>query len=52
MTAGTHGSFHEVRPPELIIQTFTFEGRGAWVPGGMEEGVREGYARLDELLAG
>jgi uncharacterized protein YndB with AHSA1/START domain len=21
-----HGSFHEVRPPELIVQTFTFEG--------------------------
>jgi uncharacterized protein YndB with AHSA1/START domain len=23
---GFHGSFHEVRPNELIIQTFTFEG--------------------------
>src|SRR5690242_6188594 len=21
-----HGSFHEVRPSELIVQTFTFEG--------------------------
>jgi uncharacterized protein YndB with AHSA1/START domain len=23
---GFHGSFHEVRPTELIVQTFTFEG--------------------------
>jgi uncharacterized protein YndB with AHSA1/START domain len=23
---GFHGCFHEVRPPELIVQTFTFEG--------------------------
>ena len=23
---GFHGSFHEVRPAELIVQTFTFEG--------------------------
>ena len=23
---GFHGSFHEVRPGELIVQTFTFEG--------------------------
>jgi uncharacterized protein YndB with AHSA1/START domain len=23
---GFHGSFHEVRPHELIVQTFTFEG--------------------------
>jgi uncharacterized protein YndB with AHSA1/START domain len=23
---GFHGSFHEVRPEELIVQTFTFEG--------------------------
>jgi uncharacterized protein YndB with AHSA1/START domain len=23
---GFHGSFHEVRPSELIVQTFTFEG--------------------------
>ena len=23
---GFYGSFHEVRPPELIVQTFTFEG--------------------------
>lgn len=79
-----HGSFHEVRPSELIIQTFTFEGvpdevalerlifedlgdgrtrlvstslvdsfeaRDAFVASGMEEGIREGYERLDELLA-
>ena len=82
---GFHGSFHEVRPSELIVQTFTFEGqpdgvalerlvfedlgngrtrlsatslvdsfaeRDAFVASGMEEGVREGYERLDELLAG
>jgi len=82
---GFHGSFHEVRPGELIVQTFTFEGqpdevalerltledlgngrtrlsatslvdsfesRDAFVASGMEEGVREGYERLDELLEG
>jgi uncharacterized protein YndB with AHSA1/START domain len=81
---GFYGSFHEVRPAELIVQTFTFEGmpdgvalerlvfedlgdgrtrltstslvdsfdgRDAFVASGMEEGVREGYERLDELLA-
>jgi uncharacterized protein YndB with AHSA1/START domain len=80
-----HGSFHEVHPGRLIVQTFTFEGqpdgvaleklmfedlgggrtrltstslvdsfedRDAFVASGMEEGVREGYERLDELLAG
>ena len=79
-----HGSFHEVRPGELIVQTFTYEGmpdhvalekvrfedlgegrsrlvatslvdsfedRDAFVASGMEDGVREGYERLDELLA-
>ena len=82
--AGFRGSFHEVRPSELIVQTFTFEGmpdgvaleklifedlgdgrtrltatslvdsfadRDAFVASGMESGVREGYERLDELLA-
>jgi len=81
---GFHGSFHEVRPSELIVQTFTYEGfpdsvslerlvledlgngrtrlvatslvdsfeaRDAFVASGMEEGVIEGYERLDELLA-
>ena len=81
---GFHGCFHEVRPSELIVQTFTFEGvpdsvalerlvledlgdgrtrltatslvdsfeaRDAFVASGMEEGVREGYERLDEVLA-
>ncbi len=81
---GFRGSFHEVRPAELIVQTFTFEGmpdgvaleklvfedlgdgrtrltstslvdsfadRDAFVASGMESGVREGYERLDELLA-
>ena len=82
---GFRGCFHDVRPSELIVQTFTFEGmpdevalerlvfedlgdgrsrlaatslvdsfesRDAFVASGMEDGVREGYERLDELLAG
>jgi uncharacterized protein YndB with AHSA1/START domain len=82
---GFRGSFHEVRPAELIVQTFTFEGfpdsvalekleledlpggrsrltatslvdsfegRDAFLASGMETGVREGYERLDDLLAG
>lgn len=82
---GFHGSFHEVRPGELIVQTFTFDGepdgvalerivftdlgggrtrltgtslvdsfaaRDAFVASGMETGIREGYERLDEVLAG
>jgi uncharacterized protein YndB with AHSA1/START domain len=82
--AGFFGSFHEVRPSEVIVQTFTFEGepdgvalerlifedlgdgrtrltaaslvdsfegRNAFVASGMEVGVREGYERLDDLLA-
>ena len=81
---GFRGCFHEVRPDELIVQTFTFEGepdgvaleklvledlgdgrtrltstslvdsfagRDAFVASGMEVGVREGYERLDEVLA-
>jgi uncharacterized protein YndB with AHSA1/START domain len=28
----------------------TFEGRDAWLTSGMETGVNEGYAKLDELL--
>ena len=81
---GFRGCFHEVRPNELIVQTFTFEGmpdgvaleklqledlgngrtrltasslvdsfadRDAFVASGMETGVVEGYAKLDELLA-
>ncbi|MQA35363.1 SRPBCC family protein [Modestobacter roseus] len=79
-----HGSFHDVRPAQLIVQTFTydgmpddvalerlvleelpggrtrltatslvdsFEGRDAFLASGMETGVREGYERLDALLA-
>jgi uncharacterized protein YndB with AHSA1/START domain len=81
---GFHGSFHEVRPNEMIVQTFTFEGdpdgvalerivftdlgdgrtrltstslvdsfaaRDAFVASGMEDGVRESYERLDEVLS-
>jgi uncharacterized protein YndB with AHSA1/START domain len=80
-----HGCFHDVRPAELIVQTFTYEGepdgvalermeftdlgggrtrltstslvdsfagRDAFLASGMESGVREGYERLDEVLAG
>ncbi len=79
-----YGCFHEVRPGELIVQTFTFagfpdgvslerltledlgngrtrliatslvdsfEGRDAMIASGMEGGVRDGYDKLDELLA-
>ncbi|HEX7167363.1 MAG TPA: SRPBCC family protein [Acidimicrobiales bacterium] len=81
---GFHGCFHEVRPAELIVQTFTFEGapdgvaleklvfedlgngrtrlvgtslcdsfedRDLMLSSGMDVGVREGYERLDEVLA-
>ncbi|HEX2273722.1 MAG TPA: SRPBCC family protein [Acidimicrobiales bacterium] len=80
-----HGSFHEVRPSDVIVQTFTFEGdpdgvalerlvledtgdgrtrltatslvesfeaRDAVLASGMEDGIRQSYERLDELLAG
>ena len=80
-----HGCFHEVRPNEVIVQTFTyegmpdgvalerlvledlgngrtrlvatslvdsFEGRDAFLASGMDVGVREGYERLDTILAG
>lgn len=29
----------------------SFEGRDAWLASGMEVGVNEGYARLDDLIA-
>ncbi|HEX2048738.1 MAG TPA: SRPBCC family protein [Acidimicrobiales bacterium] len=81
---GFRGCFHDVRPGELIVQTFTFEGmpdsvaleklvfedlgdgrtrlvatslvdsfeaRDAFVSSGMEEGIIQGYERLDEVLA-
>lgn len=81
---GFFGSFHDVRPSQLIVQTFTFEGwpdgvslekleledlgngrtrlvatslvdsfenRDAFVASGMDVGVRDGYEKLDELLA-
>ncbi len=81
---GFRGSFHEVRPTELIVQTFTFEAypdgvaleklvleeldggrtrltstslvasfedRDAMLSSGMEDGIQQGYERLDELLA-
>jgi uncharacterized protein YndB with AHSA1/START domain len=80
-----HGCFHEVRPSEVIVQTFTFDGepdsvslerlaledigdgrtrltatsmvdsfeaRDAFIASGMEDGIRDSYERLDELLAG
>lgn len=78
-----YGSFHEVRPNERIVQTFTWEGepdgvsletmtfeqldggrcrieslsvvesmelRDLIMSSGMEVGVTDGYAKLDELL--
>lgn len=41
---GFHGSFHEVRAPELIVQTFTFEG---W-----PDGVALERLTLEELPGG
>ena len=41
---GFHGCFHEVRPDELIVQTFTFEG----VP----DGVHLEKLRLEDLGGG
>ena len=38
---GFHGSFHEVRPNELIVQTFTFEG--------MPDGVALEKLQLEDL---
>lgn len=77
------GVFHEVRPTDRIVQTFTYEdypdgvaletatfedlggrtrvtttslvdsieARDGMIASGMEAGIREGYERLDELLA-
>lgn len=41
---GFHGSFHEVRPTEVIVQTFTFEG----VP----DGVALQWAEFEALADG
>ncbi len=82
--ASFYGSFHELRPDERLVQTFTYEGvpdgvcletvtfedlgdgrtrvtslsvvdtmegRDAMIASGMEEGVVEGYEKLDALLA-
>ncbi|WP_019813243.1 SRPBCC family protein [Saccharomonospora saliphila] len=84
LVASFYGSFHELRPPERIVQTFTWtdlpdgvsleiatfddlgggrtrvtalsmvdtlEARDAMLASGMEVGVREGYEKLDALLA-
>lgn len=83
VVASFYGSFHELRPAERIVQTFTFEGfpdgvsletmtferldgdrtrtvgvsivysledRDAMLASGMEVGINEGYAKMDELL--
>jgi hypothetical protein len=53
----------EVRP-DRIVQTFTYEGepdgvaletlwfedRDAWLAGGMETGVSDGYAKLQRMV--
>jgi uncharacterized protein YndB with AHSA1/START domain len=82
--ASFYGSFHEVRAPERLVWTFTWEGepdgvslefttfeelpdrrtrvtgvsvmdsfeaREQVLASGMEVGVKEGYEKLDELLA-
>lgn len=82
--AAFYGSFHEVRAPERLVWTFTWEGmpdgvsletitftdlgngrtevtslgvvdtleaRDAILSSGMDVGVREGYEKLDDLLA-
>lgn len=81
--ASFYGSFHEVRPNDRIVQTFTWEGapdgvsldtaffedvdggtrvtllsvvesleiRDQILSSGMEVGINDGYAKLDELLA-
>jgi uncharacterized protein YndB with AHSA1/START domain len=82
--AGFFGSFHEIRPNERLVQTFTYEGvpdgvsletvtftaldggrsrativsvvgslaeRNAILASGMDVGVREGFQKLDALLA-
>jgi uncharacterized protein YndB with AHSA1/START domain len=41
---GFHGSFHEVRPSEVIVQTFTFEGA--------PDGVALERAEFEELEGG
>ncbi len=84
-TYGFRGCFHQLKPGERIVQTFTWEGmpddvslefldfedlgdgrtrlrgrslcdsiegRDAWLRSGMEVGVDDGYAKLDDLLAG
>ncbi len=82
--ASFYGSFHELRPDERLVQTFTYEvvpdgvcletvtfedlgdghtrvtalsvvatmeARDAMIASGMEQGVVEGYEKLDALLA-
>jgi uncharacterized protein YndB with AHSA1/START domain len=45
---GFHGSFHEVRPNEVIVQTFTFEGApdGVALQRAAFEGLEGGRTRL------
>lgn len=83
VVASFFGSFHEARPGERLVQTFTWEGmpdgvaletmtferleggrcrlvsvsvvdsmesQAAMMASGMEVGIQEGYAKLDELL--
>lgn len=45
---GFEGRFREVTPPERIVQTFE---RDVMLQSGMEDGLNEGYAALDRLLA-
>ena len=82
--AAFYGSFHEARPGERLVQTFTYDGfpegvsletmtfealeggrcrivsvsvidsmqaQAAMMSSGMEGGIKEGYEKLDEILA-
>jgi len=48
---GFHGSFHEVRPSELIVQTFTFEGQpdGVALERLVLEDLGDGRTRLTAM---
>lgn len=51
--AALAGRFQIVASPALREALLdSFEGRDAMVASGMEVGIREGYERLGELLAG
>src|SRR5204862_380578 len=49
------GEFREVEPPERLVQTFqnhlqTLEERDTTMQYGVEEGAKQGFARIDAVL--